>query len=438
MSNGAVVIICLIAVTLFLMTAAIVAVIVLLRKHLPAVKSFFLNLANGIERNQVQIDELKSALTKYHAGLDAAVSSSEQKIMNQLQELRTRLDEESAAREKAISTTRTAIVEAVGKTKMEIAANAKENRTALLARLDEESVAREKAVSAARTAIVEAVGKTKTEIAANAKENRTALLARLDEESAAREKTVSAARTAIVEAVGKTKTEIAANAKENRTALMEKIDTVQEGISARLDQLDYIFDQCKTVGEILSRVETHLKAKLSKLGETQTQLRTFSEDVFRHWQEAVESQKSALDSLKNDLANLKDQEARHIKDNRLLLSEIQCKLEARLYGIQSSVLLLNSSVDAASPQETNAKKKTVSRKETKRENQRADFIPLPGEKTDFETLPDGKTTSRTYRDGKLIFEITLDEYGVPEKGTMFSESGKTIRKFDYGPDGQVK
>ena len=394
MSNGAVVIICLIAVTLFLMTAAIVAVIVLLRKHLPAVKSFFLNLANGIERNQVQIDELKSALTKYHAGLDAAVSSSEQKIMNQLQELRTRLDEESAAREKAISTTRTAIVEAVGKTKMEIAANAKENRTALLARLDEESVAREKAVSAARTAIVEAVGKTKTEIAANAK--------------------------------------------ENRTALMEKIDTVQEGISARLDQLDYIFDQCKTVGEILSRVETHLKAKLSKLGETQTQLRTFSEDVFRHWQEAVESQKSALDSLKNDLANLKDQEARHIKDNRLLLSEIQCKLEARLYGIQSSVLLLNSSVDAASPQETNAKKKTVSRKETKRENQRADFIPLPGEKTDFETLPDGKTTSRTYRDGKLIFEITLDEYGVPEKGTMFSESGKTIRKFDYGPDGQVK
>ena len=127
MSNGVTVIICLVSIMLFLGIAAGVAVIVFLQKYLPTVKCFFLNLANSIERNQGQIDELKSFLMDCHTKLDVSVSSSEQKIMNQLQELRARLDAESAAREKAISTTQTAIIDAVGKAKTEFAASAKQN-----------------------------------------------------------------------------------------------------------------------------------------------------------------------------------------------------------------------------------------------------------------------------------------------------------------------
>ena len=482
MSNGTAVIISLVSILLLLMTSVVITIVVVLRKHLPAVKCFFLNLADGIERNRVQIDELKSVLTEYHAGLEAAVSSCERETMNQFQGLCTKLDAESAEREKADSAVRTAIIDAVEKAKAEFAANSEQSRSTILNRFDAESAEREKANSAARTAIIDAVEKAKAEFAANSEQSRSTILNRFDAESAEREKANSAARTAIIDAVEKAKAEFAANleqsrstilnrfdaesaerekadsaarteiidavekakaefaanSEQSRSTLMNKIDSVQEWISAKFNQLDYIFDQCKTTGEILSRVETHLNSKLSELTEKQTQIRDSEKDNFLHWREAFELQKVALDSLKSELTKLKDQEAQGTNANRLLLVETQNKLEARLYGIQSSVMLLNSGVDNAPPQEKIEKKKTASSKESRSEIQRADFIPLPGEKTDFETLPDGKTISRTYRDGKLIFEITLNRYGVPEKGTMFSASGKTIREFNYGPDGQVK
>ena len=73
MNNGIVVIICLVSAMLFLMIAAGVALAVVLWRRLPAVKLFFQNLASGIEHNQAQIDELKSALAEYHAELGATI-----------------------------------------------------------------------------------------------------------------------------------------------------------------------------------------------------------------------------------------------------------------------------------------------------------------------------------------------------------------------------
>ena len=61
-----------------------------------------------------------------------------------------------------------------------------------------------------------------------------------------------------------------------------------------------------------------------------------------------------------------------------------------------------------------------------------------GERTVFEPQPDGRMVSKTFRNGKRVFEIVFSEYGAPQKGMMFSESGKLIREFEYGPDGQVK
>jgi hypothetical protein len=60
------------------------------------------------------------------------------------------------------------------------------------------------------------------------------------------------------------------------------------------------------------------------------------------------------------------------------------------------------------------------------------------ERTDFSYANDGLVTSRTYRDGKLKFEIVHGKLGSPISGKMFDPSGKVVKEFSYGPDGQVK
>ena len=60
------------------------------------------------------------------------------------------------------------------------------------------------------------------------------------------------------------------------------------------------------------------------------------------------------------------------------------------------------------------------------------------ERTDFSYGNDGLVTSRTYRSGKLKFEIVHGKLGNPISGKMFDPSGKVVKEFSYGPDGQVK
>ena len=60
------------------------------------------------------------------------------------------------------------------------------------------------------------------------------------------------------------------------------------------------------------------------------------------------------------------------------------------------------------------------------------------ERTDFLYGNDGLVTSRTYRGGKLKFEIVHGKLGNPISGKMFDSSGKVVKEFSYGPDGQVK
>ena len=60
------------------------------------------------------------------------------------------------------------------------------------------------------------------------------------------------------------------------------------------------------------------------------------------------------------------------------------------------------------------------------------------ERTDFSYGNDGLVTSRTYRGGKLKFEIVHGKLGNPISGKMFDPSGKVVKEFSYGPDGQVK
>lgn len=60
------------------------------------------------------------------------------------------------------------------------------------------------------------------------------------------------------------------------------------------------------------------------------------------------------------------------------------------------------------------------------------------ERTDFSYGDDELVTSRTYRDGKLKFEIVHGKLGNPISGKMFDSSGKIVKEFSYGPDGQVK
>ena len=60
------------------------------------------------------------------------------------------------------------------------------------------------------------------------------------------------------------------------------------------------------------------------------------------------------------------------------------------------------------------------------------------ERTDFSYGNDGLVTSHTYRSGKLKFEIVHGKLGNPISGKMFDSSGKVVKEFSYGPDGQVK
>lgn len=60
------------------------------------------------------------------------------------------------------------------------------------------------------------------------------------------------------------------------------------------------------------------------------------------------------------------------------------------------------------------------------------------ERTDFSYGNDGLVTSRTYRNGTLKFEIVHGKLGNPVSGKMFDSSGKIVKEFSYGPDGQVK
>jgi len=394
MDNGGVIIICLVAAILLLLLAAGIAVSIVLWRRLPVIKSFFSNLARGIERNQVLLNELKSALVECRAELNSAIDASERNCADKIQEVMAKLEAESAARESSIA--------------------------------------------AAQTAVVAALGEAKTDFAANAERNCAAITAKLDAESAARESSISAAQTAVVTALGEAKTEFAANAERNCAAITAKLDAEFQNFEGKFNRIEFISDQCKVVDETLAAVKSHLESELAKLSEAQKLARESTDDNFKLWSELLEAQKTALDSLENDLEKIADGQVRRDEGQRVRMENIQADFEARLNGIQSSIQLLSLNINATAAKETAEQVKKSQKQTAGSESRKSAFVPLNGEKTDFETLPDGKTVSRTYRNGKLIFEILLGRYGVPERGKMFSESGDLLREFKYGPDGQVK
>ena len=350
MDNGGIVIICLVAVILFLLLAAGIACSIVLGRRLPAIKCFFSDLAGGIEHNRALIDELKSALAECRAELNSAIGASERKCTDKIQKVMTKLDAESAARESSIS----------------------------------------------------------------------------------------AAQSAVVAALGEAKTEFTASAERNCAAILGGINTGVRNFSEKLNRMEFISDQCKVLDETLAAVKLHLESELAKLSESQKLARESTDDNFQLWNELLEAQKTALDSLKNDLAKIADGQVRRDEGQRVRMENIQADFEARLNGIQSSIQLLSLNINATAVSETAEQVKKSQKQTSGSESRKSAFVPRNGEKTDFETLPDGKTVSRTYRNGKLVFEILLGRYGVPEKGKMFSESGDLRREFEYGPDGQVK
>ena len=182
----------------------------------------------------------------------------------------------------------------------------------------------------------------------------------------------------------------------------------------------------------MNLTQTHLESELSGITGLQKKAQEFAEDNFTAWREALEAHNRELESIKNALEKLGDQQRFLDQKQSQKIQDLYTQLEILGSKTQSSLLLLESQSSESALQKIAASGKAA--QNTLGKNS---FTTPSDEEVKFETKPDGKKIARTYRRGKLAFEIFFNEKGEPQEGKIYAGNGKLDRRFEY-VNGQVK
>ena len=227
------------------------------------------------------------------------------------------------------------------------------------------------------------------------------------------------------------------SAKQNGTAFAEinkKFTELSKRQKEQSVKSDFLSDRCTELSEHLAELKKGSADNFKLIWTDFRNVRqmfqekfSFNEDRLNLILREINEQQKGLRQLaetqtKNDL-----KQTRHIEDIRNLF-------ELRLAGLLSTLQLLESELKEVQKADNPAKKtdRTSSEESGK-------IIHSPnGDKIHFYKQSDGRTISKTYRDEKLCFEIVHSEWGVPEKGIMYSDAGEVLKTFEYDSNGQVK
>lgn len=428
------------AIMLFITFATIIYTVIIIRKYLPVIRDFF------ISEHQAVLQQIQQ-LCEQHEKINESL---------------TQLQEESMRRFSAVNQLNTKILSVISEQSQKLAGQIDDCGRNILNHLEQTGAVLKDDVVELRNA-ADRKGQELSMQVKTGYEELNCQIVQIRENSASN-------RAAIVDAVNQAHSAQDQTARDNREALMAAFDaqnimlgTISDFEKQHLDSLlkwsqdqqaDQKQQQAKTAQEFvrlaanLNNVFKQVELLRNKFDEVKKRIERVDDTALAgeerlngRIQKIIES----VDILQNETIRLHNEcTVRDARLQEICKEKLQehfdqhQKLEASLYGILSSLMLLKQNwLDKIERRETgdivSARNDLISLLKNKRS-----VIVNDNDEISFESLDEGKVRSRTYRNGELIFEVVHSEFGMPEMGVMYSPSGNILKKFEYDSNGQVK